>query len=61
MEYDSHETMTEDRIEDREPAAEETTPDHYWQYCDNCGHRLESIRCRLVCPKCGFFHSCSEP
>jgi hypothetical protein len=33
----------------------------YWRYCDNCGAKLENFRCRLVCPKCGFFHSCSEP
>jgi hypothetical protein len=33
----------------------------YWAYCDNCGTRLQNFRCRLVCPKCGFFHSCSEP
>jgi hypothetical protein len=33
----------------------------FWEYCDNCGAQLQSFRCRLVCPKCGFFHSCSEP
>ncbi len=33
----------------------------YWSYCDNCGTKLENFRCRLTCPKCGFFHSCSEP
>jgi hypothetical protein len=33
----------------------------FWEYCDNCGTPLQSFRCRLVCPKCGFFHSCSEP
>jgi len=34
---------------------------HYWQYCVNCGTLLEGRRCKLICPKCGFYHSCSEP
>lgn len=33
----------------------------YWEYCDNCGHRLIARKCELICPKCGFLHSCSEP
>lgn len=39
----------------------EVSDNEYWNYCDNCGTRLETFRCRYVCPKCGFFHSCSEP
>ncbi len=34
---------------------------HFWQYCVNCGTRLDSRKCKLFCPKCGFYHSCSEP
>jgi hypothetical protein len=34
---------------------------HYWQYCVNCGTLLQSRKCKLFCPKCGFYHSCSEP
>lgn len=36
-------------------------PRHYWQYCVNCGTKLDSRKCKLFCPKCGFYHSCSEP
>ena len=36
------------------------SPD-FWEYCDNCGEKLLSRKCELICPKCGFFHSCSEP
>jgi Zn finger protein HypA/HybF involved in hydrogenase expression len=38
-----------------------TGQNHYWQYCVNCGTVLESRKCKLICPKCGFYHSCSEP
>jgi len=34
---------------------------HYWQYCVNCGTMLEGRKCKLICPRCGFYHSCSEP
>ena len=33
---------------------------HYWQYCVNCGMKMEGRKCKLVCPQCGFYHSCSE-
>jgi hypothetical protein len=35
--------------------------DEYWEFCDNCGTRLFIRKCKLICPNCGFFHSCSEP
>ncbi len=34
---------------------------HFWQFCVNCGVKLESLKCKLICPRCGFYHSCSEP
>jgi len=29
-------------------------------YCPRCGEQLQDSRCKLVCPTCGFFLSCSD-
>jgi len=36
-------------------------PNHFWNYCVNCGTPLDSRKCKLFCPQCGFYHNCSEP
>ena len=36
-------------------------PAHSWQYSVNYGAKLESRKCKLFCPRCGFYHSCCEP
>lgn len=28
--------------------------------CPNCSAELQEVRCKLSCPKCGFFLSCSD-
>lgn len=43
------------------PDSEKKEYHHYWQYCVNCGTILEGRKCKLICSKCGFYHSCSEP
>ena len=30
------------------------------EVCLVCSMRLESRRCKFVCPRCGYFMSCSE-
>lgn len=28
--------------------------------CENCGTRMQDVKCKLVCPKCRNFRSCSD-
>ncbi len=28
--------------------------------CPNCGKDMDEDRCKLKCPKCGYFKSCSD-
>jgi uncharacterized Zn finger protein (UPF0148 family) len=29
-------------------------------YCPNCSTRLASRSCKLICPGCGYYMSCSD-
>jgi hypothetical protein len=58
------------RVGQSTPAAESTksdpgnpsslSPGEVMQVCPNCSARLHDNRCKLVCPQCGFFLSCSD-
>jgi hypothetical protein len=30
------------------------------EFCPVCSQRLESRNCKMFCPRCGYFMSCSE-
>jgi hypothetical protein len=30
------------------------------RYCPNCSAKLNEHRCKLSCPNCGFYLSCSD-
>jgi hypothetical protein len=30
------------------------------RYCPVCSQRLESRRCKLICPVCGYYMSCAD-
>ena len=41
------------KVADRSPA-------DAGQYCPNCSSKLRESRCKLKCPMCGFYLSCSD-
>ena len=32
----------------------------HWRYCLQCGHELINEKCKLHCPRCHYFMSCSD-
>ena len=34
--------------------------DEYWRWCPRCGHELHNEKCKLQCPRCHYFMSCSD-
>jgi len=32
----------------------------HWRFCLHCGHELINEKCKLRCPRCHYFMSCSD-
>jgi len=55
--------MSEPRPPATTVAAPETTklrPLTASSFCPNCAAQLKEHRCKLSCPRCGFYLSCSD-
>jgi hypothetical protein len=46
--------------EDRAPADGCDVDREYWRWCPRCGHELHNEKCKLRCPRCHYFMSCSD-
>jgi len=40
--------------------AEKNISGEHWRYCPQCGHELINEKCKLRCPRCHYFMSCSD-
>jgi len=41
------------------PAGTDIAGEH-WRFCLQCGHELINEKCKLRCPRCHYFMSCSD-
>jgi ribosomal protein S27AE len=40
--------------------AEEAKVEFASEYCPRCGARLAARSCKMICPGCGYYMSCSD-
>ena len=41
------------------PSSKNISGEH-WRFCLQCGHELINEKCKLRCPRCHYFMSCSD-
>jgi hypothetical protein len=41
-------------------ASGKDTSGEHWRFCLRCGHELINEKCKLRCPRCHYFMSCSD-
>jgi hypothetical protein len=44
---------------EQSPESGDAEADH-WRWCPRCGHELHNEKCKLRCPRCHYFMSCSD-
>jgi hypothetical protein len=42
------------------PTPSENISGEHWRFCPQCGHELINEKCKLRCPRCHYFMSCSD-
>jgi len=42
------------------PASAQNVSGEHWRFCLQCGHELINEKCKLRCPRCHYFMSCSD-
>ena len=42
------------------PASNPEASGEHWRFCLQCGHELINEKCKLRCPRCHYFMSCSD-
>jgi hypothetical protein len=47
-----------DQFSESDPG--EAVAGEYWRWCPRCGHELHNEKCKLRCPRCHYFMSCSD-
>lgn len=47
-------------VEENRGEAEDAKPGYPERFCPNCSAELKENRCKLSCPVCGFYLSCSD-
>jgi hypothetical protein len=45
--------------DDRAAPTDNASGEH-WRWCPQCGHELINEKCKLRCPRCHYFMSCSD-
>ena len=58
MDTDKHNSKSLEQ--DSCPISSAENSGEHWRYCLRCGHELINEKCKLRCPRCHYFMSCSD-